>query len=259
MAPERARAPDARLDLVHDEERAELPARLLRAAPVLPGRLVHALALDGLGDEGGYVTGGERVAQRGEVAEGDLGDVGEQGAEALSERGAAVERERAQREPVVRVGAVHDPGAPRERSRELDRGLDGLGPRVAEVDALELRAAARAEGLGEEPWEQGRVHLDHVRQVEVDRLVQRRLDGGVRAAEREHPEAAQQVEVPLAVVVVEPWALAAHVGAVEAQGPKDPRQLGVEVRLVQRELLALVCTERGVDVEGQPDLLVERA
>ena len=138
-------------------------------------------------------------------------------------------------------------------------GLHGLGARVAEVDALELLGAARAERLGEQPGEQGAVHLHHVRQVQLDRPVQRRFDGRVRAAEREDAEAAQEVQVALAAVVEEPRTLAANVGPVEPERAKDPRQLGVEVRLVQRELVALVLTERGVDVEGQLDLLGTRA
>ena len=119
------------------------------------GCLVDALALDRLGDERRDVAARERgrAARRGRRR----GPRSRRRAAVRTrpERRAAVQRQRSEREPVVRVRAVDDARALGERARELDRRLDRLGARVAEVDPLDAprgcarrapRRAARATG-----------------------------------------------------------------------------------------------------------------
>ena len=122
---------------------------------------------------------------------------------------------------------------------ELDRRLDGLGPRVAEVHPLDPRVAAFGQGLGQQARVEGAVDLGHGGEVEVDGVVQRLLDHGVAAPEGEDPEAAEHVEHASALVVVEVAALAPHVGPVEAERGQHPWKLGVQVGGVQLELPAL--------------------
>ena len=155
---------------------------------------------------------------------------------------------------------VHDPGAPRERSGELDRGLDGLGARVAEVDALEMPGPLREQSASaRSPGNRAQSIWTMFGRSRSIAWCSAALMAGWQRPSANTPKPLNKSRYRSPWSSIEPWALAAHVGAVEAEGPKDPRQLGVEVRLMQRELLALMCTERGVDVEGQPDLLVERA
>ena len=110
----------------------------------------------------------------------------------------------------------------------------------------------RDERLGEDSGEQRAVHLDHVRQVEVDRLVQRLLDRRVRAAERVDAEAGEQVEVFGPICVVEVAALAAHVEAVEADRLQHLRHQRVHVGAVKLEVLALAICQSTLQVERQP-------
>ena len=72
----------------------------------------------------------------------------------------------------------------------------------------------------------------------------------MRTTEREDPEAAQQVEVAIAVVVEEVAALTAFVEAVEAERGHDLRELRIEVLGVQGEVVAVSLLQQSREVEG---------
>ena len=77
-------------------------------------------------------------------------DARQQRLEGLAQRGLAGERERAHRAAVERVREREDRAAGPVRAGELDRRLDRLGARVAEVDAAAVaRAGERRQALGE--------------------------------------------------------------------------------------------------------------
>ncbi len=59
---------------------------------------------------------------------------------------------------------------------ELDRGLDGLGAGVTEESPADARVGTGDKLLGQQPGQQGAVHLDHVGQVKVERLMEGSLD-----------------------------------------------------------------------------------
>jgi hypothetical protein len=59
------------------------------------------------------------------------------------------------------------------------------------------------------------------------------------SSQGEDPETAQHVEVPSPIVVEEIAALATYVETIKAEGLDDLGQLGVEVALVQLEVLAV--------------------
>ena len=119
------------------------------------------------------------------------------------------------------------------------RRLDGLGAGVAEEQSLDLLRAARDQLLGQQSRQQRAVHLHHAGQVGVEGLVQRVLDHRVRATQGEDAEAAQHVEVAIAVVVEEVAALAALVETVETERRDDLGELRVEVLGVQGEVVAV--------------------
>ena len=119
---------------------------------------------------------------------------------------------------------------------ELDRRLDGLRPRVREDDSAHLRMAARQQLLGEQARQERGVHLHEVRQVLVDRVVQRTLDDGVRAPEAEDAESRQEVEVAAILLVVEVGALPSYVVPVEPDRSEHSNELRVDVARVQGEV-----------------------
>ena len=103
--------------------------------------------------------------------------------------------------------------------------------------------------LGQQARQQGAVHLHHVGQVQVDRLVQGCLDAGMAAAEGVNPESGQEVEVALPGCVVEVTAFAADVLSIEPDGLKRPGELAVQEPLVQREVLPGPSGERSGYIE----------
>ena len=105
------------------------------------------------------------------------------------------------------------------------------------------------QGLGQQAGQEGAVQLDQVGQVGVDGLVEGVLDHRMAPAEREDPEAREEVEVPVALVVDQVGALGAHVLAVESQGLEDLDQLGIHELGMQVETLALVVGHQGGKVE----------
>ena len=76
--------------------------------------------------------------------------------------------------------------------------------------------------LGQESGQECAVHLHHVRQIEVDRLMERGLERGVAPSECIDAESREEVEIPVTLGVEEVGTLAAHVEAVEANRLEDP-------------------------------------
>jgi hypothetical protein len=151
---------------------------------------------------------------------------------------------------VEAVIAVHEARTTRVVARELDRRLDGLGARVGEEHLVETARRGREQPLGEDPRERRDVHLHEARQLALEHLAQRGDERRVVAADREHAEARQQVEILLALVVVEIGTVRAHVVAVEADRLEHAHVLRVQVALVEIELLALALANQLQDALG---------
>ena len=111
--------------------------------------------------------------------------------------------------------------------------LDGLGPRVAEEHPVDVLPAALHQLFGEETRQERAVHLDHVREVQIDGLVQRGLEGRMATPERIDTESREEVEIPLPLCVEKVRPLAADVEPVEPDRLEDPGQLVVQVLVVQ--------------------------
>ena len=118
---EREHAPrpaEAGLHLVDGEERPVAAAELLRALEVAGRRQVDAFPLDRLDEEDGDVLALQLLLERGEIAERDAAEAGQERLEAVGELGAAVRGERAEREAVEAVVARDDArAAPSRRGR----------------------------------------------------------------------------------------------------------------------------------------------
>ncbi len=115
---------------------------------------------------------------------------------------------------------------------ELEGAFDGLGAGVTE-EARVARGEFLGEGLGEEAGKDRAVHLNHVGEIEFEDVPDGLLDGGVVATDVEDAVAAEEVEVVLAVQVVEVGALGPGVDLVEADGALDLHEGPVHVLVVQ--------------------------
>jgi hypothetical protein len=188
------------------------------------------------------------LIQRVQVAERHRNGL-DQGAEALPEFLAAVQGERAGGQAVECVLGVGDLRSLGELPGELDRCLDRLRARIAEEDAANAGVRPARELLGEQSGQQGTVHLHHVGQVQIDRLMQRGLDGRMTPAERVDAEPREVVQVPRAGIVPEIAAFGPDVVTVEAERPERPRELVIHVPLVQGEVLPRALRERSGYVE----------
>ena len=253
VAEEGARPPETGLHLVEDHERLVPAAERLRLLPELVRRQVDPLALDRLGDERRHVAAPELPRQGGGVTERDHVAPREQGAEAAAELLPAVEGERPRREPVEGVVAVEDARALRGGPGELDGALDRLGPGVGEEHPLDPRVRPGHQLLGQDAREQGAVHLHEVGQVGVEGVVERTNDRWMAPSEGEHPEAGQEVEVAIPLVVDEVAALALLVEPVELDLAEDPGELGVDVLRVEGEVLTLALVQHLLQIKGHAE------
>src|SRR5215472_16959130 len=169
------------LHFVSDQQGSVLAAQLLRGPPVISGRAVDALPLNRLDDEGGHIAAAQLSLQRFGIPERDSLAL-EQLAESLAELLAAVECQGTGREAMEGVLSVENLGPLRRMPGELDRGLDGLRAGVAEEDPADIWVGACDKLLSQQPRQQGAVHLDHVGQVEVERLMEGSLDARMTPA-----------------------------------------------------------------------------
>ncbi len=233
-----AGATETRLDLVDAEERAVAPAERLCALEISGGSDVHALALHRLDEEHGDVLAAELLLERVEIAERNLLEAGQQWPEALRELGVAVRRQRAEGQPVEAVVDGDDAAAPRRRAAQLERGLDRLGAGARELHALEPSGRAPEQGFGEEARQRSGAELHGARQVELERLHERVAHARVVAADVDHPEAAEHVEVAVAFGVPQIRALRPLPGAVEIDRPQHAHELRVDVARPAVEVVA---------------------
>ncbi len=178
-------------------------SRHSRCAPgqIVPRREVDPLALDRLDDERRDVPACELARERVQIAEADRIAARQQRPEALAELDAAVERQRAEREPVEGVLGVQDARTAGGGARDLDRRLDRLGAGVRGDHRGDAVGSAREQLLGEHAAEQRHAQLREVARARRHHLLDRRDRLRMVAPDREHPVAPEQVEVALPVGV----------------------------------------------------------
>ena len=137
---------------------------------------------------------------------------------------------------MIGVTHVEDARPAGGAARKLDRGLDAFGAGVREERLVEIRHVGE-QPLGEDARERRDVHLHEVRKIAVQHAFQRVTQHRMVAADREHTEAGQQVEIALVLAVVEVLALAALEADVETDGLEHPDELLVQVAGMQRPAL----------------------
>ena len=149
------------------------------------------------------------------------------------------------------VGAFlgEDAGALGGGAGKFQGTFDGFGSGIAKEAGITGRAEFFDESFGEEAGENGAVHLDHIGEVEFKDVTNGFLDGGMVATDVEDAVAAEEVEVVLAVEVVEVGAFTAGVDLVKAYGALDLHERAVHVLVVQIVVLAQPGEYRVFEVE----------
>ena len=236
-------AADAGLDLVDDEQRAVAAAERFGALEIVVVGQDHALALDRLDHERRHLAVRQRAVERGEIVERHADAIRQQRLEAAAEGVIAVQRKRPIGQAMERMAAIGDAGAARRGARELDRGLDRLGAGIGEEHLVEMRHQIE-QPVGQDAGERRDVHLHEVGQVGVERALQRGADRRVVAAEREHAEAAQQVEILPVRAVVEILSASLAKTDIISDGLENTDHLLVEALLVQAEAVGFVGLEQ---------------
>ena len=94
------------------------------------------------------------------------------------------------------------PGRPVAARANFDGSLDGLRARIREEHLVEIGHAAK-QPLGEHAGERGNVHLHEIGQIAVEDALERIAHDGMVAADREDAKAAEQIEIPIAVPIVQ--------------------------------------------------------
>ncbi|GAA3855750.1 hypothetical protein GCM10022626_29580 [[Pseudomonas] carboxydohydrogena] len=97
----------------------------------------------------------------------------------------------------------------------------------------------RDQALGQNTGERGNVELDEIGEFAVEHAFQGIANHGMVTAECEHPETAQEIEVPRIVTIEEVLPLPALEPDIVANGFENPDELLVQIPRMERATLKL--------------------
>ena len=137
------------------------------------------------------------------------------------------------------VGAFlgEDAGALGGGAGKFQGTFDGFGSGITKEAGIAGRAEFFDESFSEEAGENGAVHLNHVGEVEIQDIADRFLNRGVIATNVEDAVAAEEVEVVLAVEIVEVGAFSAGIDFIKADGALNLYESTVDVLIVKLVIL----------------------
>ncbi len=184
------------------------------------------------------------LLERVEVVPGNPLEPGQERAEAVGELGVRVRRQRPERQPVEAVLRREHARAPGRRAAELDRRLDRLGARAREERAPDARRRAAQQLLREQRRQHVDADLHRARPLQLERLDQGLAHTGIVAPDVEHAEAAEHVQVAVAVAVPEVRALGPRPLPVEPDRPQQPDELRVDRLRVEVERLGAALVDQ---------------
>ena len=149
------------------------------------------------------------------------------------------------------VGAFlgEDAGALGGGAGKFQGTFDGLGSGIAKEAGITGRAEFFDESFGEEAGENGAVHLDHIGEVEFKDVTNGFLDGGMVATDVEDAVAAEEVEVVLAVKIVEVSAFCAGIDLIESDRTLNFYERAIDVLVVEVVVLAQSGEDRVFEVK----------
>ena len=226
------------LDFVGNEKGSVFATEFLGGGEVVVGRVLNSFSLDGFKDESGDVAGAEFGFEIGEVIEFDEFGSREEGTEIFTEVARVGDGKGTIGKAVIGAFLSKDAGAFSKGAGELEGAFDRFGSRVAEEAGIAGGAEFFDKGFGEKAGEDGTVHLDHIGEIEFEDVLDSFLDGGMVTTEIKDAVAAEEIEVVLAVEVVEVGAFGAGVDFVEADGALNFDQSTIDVLVVQIVVLS---------------------
>ncbi len=147
-----------------------------------------------------------------------------------------------------RVTAIDDAGPAGRGARELDRGLDQLRAGVCKEHLVEMRNE-REQPLGQNSGKRRDIHLHEVRQVGIERALERRANRRVVAAERKDTKSAQQIEIALVLAIIEVLPASLAKSYIIADRPQHTDHLLIETARMQAKSLSFVGFEEGSDID----------
>lgn len=121
---------------------------------------------------------------------------------------------------------------------ELEGAFDGFGTGVAKEAGVARGAKFFDESLGQETGENGAVHLNHIGEIEFEDVLDGFLNGGMVAADIENAVAAEEVEVVLAVEVVEVSPFGPSINFIKPDGSLNFNESTIDELIVQIVVLA---------------------
>jgi hypothetical protein len=127
--------------------------------------------------------------------------------------------------------------------------FDGFGSGIAKEAGIAGRAEFFDESFGEEAGEDGAVHLHHVGEIEFKDVTNGFLDGGMVATDVEDAVAAEEVEVVLAVKIVEVSAFCAGIDFIKADRSLNFDECTIDVLVVEVVVLPESGEDRVFEVE----------
>lgn len=149
------------------------------------------------------------------------------------------------------VGAFlgEDAGALGGGAGKFQGTFDGLGSGIAKEAGIAGRAELFDKGFGEETGENGAVHLHHIGEVEFKDVANGFLNRGMITADVENAVAAEEVEVVLAVKIVEVSAFCAGIDFIEADRALNFYERAIDVLIVKLVVLAKSGEDRVFEVK----------
>ena len=241
-------ATESGLNFIGDKEGAVFSAELLSGGEVNVRRVFDSFALNGFKNESGDIAGAELGFEIGEVAKFYETSARQEGIEILAEIPGVGDGEGAEGQAVVRTFLGEDLWTFCVGPGKLEGTFHRLGARVAQEAGI-ARGEFFGEGFGQETGKNGAIHLDHVREVEFENVPDRFLNRGMVATDIEDAVTAEEVEVVLAVEVVEVGSFASSIDLVETDGPLNFDERTVHVLVVQIVVLAQPGEDRVFQVE----------
>jgi len=133
---------------------------------------------------------------------------------------------------------------------EFQGSFDCFRSGVAEEAGIARGTQFFDESFGEEAGENGAVHLNHIREVEIQDIPNSFLYRGMIAADVENAVAAEEVEVVLTVEIVQVGTFCAGIDFIKANRSLNFDERTIDVLVVEVVVLAQTSQDGVFEVEG---------
>ena len=147
------------------------------------------------------------------------------------------------------VAAIDDAWTPGRGAREFDSRLNGFRPGIGEEHLVEVGHECQ-QALGQETRQCRHTHLHQIGQLAVEHGLERFGHRRVITADGEHAPPGEQIEIPLAVLVVQILAGTTLVALIEPNGFEHMHHLLIEMACMQLVALDLPLGDKSLDIKA---------